>query len=72
MTSNRPDAAPGSDQMFVMGICTPCSGPTIPGDDVEVWGDMKDTTSRFVRCPNSRSRAAGRAGGECTTCRDFA
>lgn len=58
MTSNRPDAAPGSDQMFVMG--TPCSGPTIPGDDVK-FGAIR--TQRRAYCRNSRSRAADGPAG---------
>ena len=59
MTSNRPDAAPGSDQMFVMG--TPCSVADDSRRRRQVWGD-KDTTSSAC-CPNSRSRAADGPAG---------
>ena len=52
MTSNRPDAAPGSDQMFVMGMYT-----VLWADDSrrrrQVWGDKDTTSTHIVRCPNS-------------------
>ena len=68
MTSNRPDAAPGSDQMFVMGIYT-----VLWADDSrrrrQVWGDKDTTSSASCQFPQS---GLGRAGGECTTSRDFA
>ena len=59
MTSNRPDAAPGSDQMFVMG--TPCSRPTIPGDDVKFGAIRTQRRARAVPIPAVGPRT-GRRG----------